>query len=194
MASDGYLEYTEAIRVDFHLPTSTRPMPLSDSLARILGAPPSVTPVTPTNVPTDPVAAIGTLYDSVFHIITLIAGILAVIYVIYAGVQYLMAAGNADKAKAARASLVNAVIGIIIIVSAYTIISLAIAVANGLSNTVAGKGSVENGTAPVSGASTGIGTGSGPAPAPGPALGATGTLCNAPTQCASNLCNLNICQ
>jgi hypothetical protein len=65
----------------------------------------------------------------VLDIVFLIAGVLAVIYLVYNGIQYITSAGNADKVKAARSGIINAVIGIIIIAAAYYIINFAIGLA-----------------------------------------------------------------
>ncbi len=58
---------------------------------------------------------------------TAVAGGIAVLYVIWAGVQYIMAGGSPDKTKAARARIVGAVVGIVLIMATYAIIRFAIA-------------------------------------------------------------------
>lgn len=50
-----------------------------------------------------------------------IAAILAVIYLIYAGVLYITAGGNPDAAKKGQQGIINAIIGIVIIVLAWVI-------------------------------------------------------------------------
>jgi threonine/homoserine/homoserine lactone efflux protein len=62
----------------------------------------------------------------------MIGGALAVIYLIWAGIQYIQAGGDASKAKAARASIINAIIGIVVILSTYTIIRFAGSIANNI--------------------------------------------------------------
>ena len=52
-----------------------------------------------------------------------VAGVVAIIYLIYSGILYLTAAGNPDAAKKGQQGIVNAIIGIIIIVLAYVIAS-----------------------------------------------------------------------
>lgn len=67
----------------------------------------------------------GTLEDLVGKIIGIllgIAGVVAVIYIIIGGYQYVTAQGNADAAMAARSTILNALIGLVIIFSAYAII------------------------------------------------------------------------
>jgi hypothetical protein len=51
-----------------------------------------------------------------------IAGILAFFYLVYSGILYITAAGNPDQAKKGQQGLINAVIGIIVIVLAYVIL------------------------------------------------------------------------
>ena len=58
---------------------------------------------------------------SAIDILLWVSGILAIIYLIYSGILYLTAAGNPDSAKKGQQGLVNAIIGIVIIVLAYVI-------------------------------------------------------------------------
>ncbi len=51
----------------------------------------------------------------------LLAGSIAVIYLIYGGVLYITAGGDAEKATKGRTALINAIIGIIIILAAFAI-------------------------------------------------------------------------
>lgn len=64
--------------------------------------------------------------NQVLGTVTLLAGIAAVGYLIYAGILYITAGGNQERTKQARAGIVNAIIGIAIIVAAYAIIRFAI--------------------------------------------------------------------
>jgi hypothetical protein len=50
------------------------------------------------------------------------SGVVAVIYIIWGGYSYITAGGDAEKAGAGRTTLVNAIIGLIIIFSAYAIV------------------------------------------------------------------------
>jgi len=54
--------------------------------------------------------------------ILIVAAIIAVIYLLYSGILYLTAAGNEANADKGRKGIVNAVIGIIIIVLAFVIL------------------------------------------------------------------------
>ncbi len=66
---------------------------------------------------------VTTLAEKVVNVILLIAGIAAVIYLIYSGILYITAAGNPDSAKKGQQGIINAVIGIIVILLAYVIIN-----------------------------------------------------------------------
>ncbi len=72
-----------------------------------------------------PEDAIKALYANVFRILTLIAGFLAIIMLIYYGILYITSAGDPTKAKTARAGIINAIIGVIVISAAYFIIRVA---------------------------------------------------------------------
>lgn len=50
------------------------------------------------------------------------AGVIAVIYLIYGGILYITAGGDAEKATKGRTALVNAIIGIVIITLAIVIV------------------------------------------------------------------------
>jgi len=57
----------------------------------------------------------------IINVVLLIAGILAVVYLIYSGIQYITASGDATKATAARTGIINAIIGIVVILLSYAI-------------------------------------------------------------------------
>ena len=48
---------------------------------------------------------------------------IAVIYLVYGGVMYITAGGNPDQATKARTAIINAVIGIVIVLAAYVIVT-----------------------------------------------------------------------
>jgi hypothetical protein len=51
-----------------------------------------------------------------------VAGIMAFIYLVYSGILYLTAAGNPDAAKKGQQGIINAIIGVIVIILAYVIL------------------------------------------------------------------------
>jgi|GEM_PF-1203938 len=71
-----------------------------------------------------PLLGSGTLNDLIGKIITavlIIAGVLAVFYLIWGGISYVTAGGDAEKASKGRVAITNAIIGIIIILAALLI-------------------------------------------------------------------------
>lgn len=73
-------------------------------------------------IPTGQGLGLVDLAVKVLQFLTLLAGIIAIFYLIWAGIQYITAGGDDDKAKKARAGIFNAVIGIVVIIFAYAII------------------------------------------------------------------------
>lgn len=66
----------------------------------------------------------GSLPDLINTIITVlgfVAGAIAVIYLVVSGIQYMTAGGNAEAATKARQGIINALIGIVIVVFAFVI-------------------------------------------------------------------------
>ena len=100
------------------------------------------------NVPATASEAIGNTYEAIKTILLLVAGGLAVLYVIWGGVRYITAAGSADKAKAARSSIINALIGLVIVMLAYLIVAFAQSVGNlvGSGNVLQAAGATTTGT------------------------------------------------
>ena len=66
----------------------------------------------------------------------LIGGTLAVLYLMWAGLQYITSAGSAEKAKTARGAIINAIIGIAVIVAAYFFIRIAVSLGNSIKASV----------------------------------------------------------
>lgn len=104
---------------------------LASAHALAADVPSAINPATAPDVTNaDGKAIFSNLAGSAIGIIELIAGILAVLFLIWNGIQYIMSNGDPEKAKKARAGIINAVIGIIIIVAAYYIIFFAIGLGN----------------------------------------------------------------
>lgn len=61
---------------------------------------------------------------AVFEILLTIVGVLSVIFIIYGGFQYLTSAGEPDKAKAGRTTIINALVGLMIAMLATAIVNL----------------------------------------------------------------------
>ena len=81
--------------------------------------------VSPLTVGTDSKSdSIGALVSTAVGWISLVVGILAFIYLIYSGILYITAAGNPDQAKKGQQGIINAIIGVVICIFAYTIVSV----------------------------------------------------------------------
>lgn len=62
----------------------------------------------------------------IVQVILIAVGILAVLYLIYGGVMYLTAGGEAEKASKGRTAITNAIIGIIIVMLSLAIYNFVI--------------------------------------------------------------------
>ncbi|HSX41762.1 MAG TPA: hypothetical protein VLE93_00240 [Candidatus Saccharimonadales bacterium] len=65
---------------------------------------------------------LNTLVGTIIGILLTIAALTAFIYLLIAGFQYITAGGDAEKATKARTGIINAIIGIIVILVAYVIL------------------------------------------------------------------------
>lgn len=100
---------------------------------------------------TNATGLISNLTDNLVGFLFLIGGILAVIYLLWSGLQYITAGGSPDKAKVARQGIINAVIGIVIMMATFAIIRFATGVGGFLSDAGSHKAS---GTSSSSGSSS----------------------------------------
>jgi hypothetical protein len=64
---------------------------------------------------------------SIVNILLVAAGMIAVIYLIIGGYQYVTAGGNSDSAANARTTILNALIGLVIIFSAFAVVNFVVA-------------------------------------------------------------------
>ena len=85
-------------------------------------------------------ATFSKIVQQVVNIVLFIAGAAAMLYMVYSGFQYVTAGGDDDKATTARKGLINAIIGLIIVASAYLIFGATRKAAN-----TAGTGTVTSG-------------------------------------------------
>lgn len=81
--------------------------------------PPSLEPITDAGAFSSPTLLITTLGE----ILVWLAGVIALAYLIYGGILYITAGGDAEKATKGRTAVINAVIGIIIVLLAIIIIN-----------------------------------------------------------------------
>lgn len=73
---------------------------------------------------TDFMQAAGPILLAVFEIILRISGILAIIFVIWGGIQYQLSQGEPERINKARSVIINALIGLAISISATAIVNL----------------------------------------------------------------------
>ena len=106
------------------------------TFAETASAAPAITPGPTTVSSTSIVSNLSDLTSKGMNALFLIGGVLAVLYLIWAGIQYINSAGSAEKAKSARGAIINAVIGVIVIVATFFFIRLAISLGNSISAAV----------------------------------------------------------
>ena len=68
----------------------------------------------------------GNFFGSLITIIFVIATILALIYLIYGGIKWVLSGGDKTKVDAARSSIVAAIVGLIIVFLAYFILNVVV--------------------------------------------------------------------
>lgn len=78
--------------------------------------PPSLNPLGPGD------RSLTEILLSVIQWFLFVAGFLAVLYLIYGGILYVTAGGDTEKATKGRTTIINAVIGIVIILVAFVIV------------------------------------------------------------------------
>lgn len=66
---------------------------------------------------------LSTALQRIASVMLILAGAIAVIYLIYGGILYITASGDAEKATKGRTAVINAIIGIIIILLALVIVT-----------------------------------------------------------------------
>jgi len=66
---------------------------------------------------------ITSLTTNIINLLTFIAGGIAVLFIVFGGYKYITANGEESKAKEARGMVINACIGLIIILASYTIVT-----------------------------------------------------------------------
>jgi hypothetical protein len=60
---------------------------------------------------------------AIIDILLRIGAIIAIVMVIYGGIEFITSNGNPDKASSARSTIINAIIGLVIAVTAATIVT-----------------------------------------------------------------------
>ena len=66
----------------------------------------------------------NTLIIDVIRLIFTLAGITAILFIVIGGFRYIISAGNGEQAEKGQQILVNAVLGLVIILLAYTLVAV----------------------------------------------------------------------
>lgn len=89
----------------------------------------------PDNVGVDPLAGQNTATQIIIRVIQIllaIAGLVAVIFLIVGGFRYIISGGNEETAETAKKTIINAIIGVVVIILAFVIVRV---IANALVST-----------------------------------------------------------
>lgn len=78
----------------------------------------------PTTVPGGLGGFIGRIALNVVEILAMLVGYIAVGMIIFGGFQYLTSAGSADNSKKAKTTITNAIIGLVLSLSAFAVTNL----------------------------------------------------------------------
>ena len=98
----------------------------SDPLSAICSTNPQSDTCKSYNASTNPITGTnGTLYK-ITTIVSTVAGIAAVFVIIISGVRYMTSGGDTQKVTAAKSTLIGAIVGLVIIVLAQTIITFVV--------------------------------------------------------------------
>ena len=76
----------------------------------------------------------------------LLVAVVAVLFLVFYGFQYITAGGDPEKAKKARSGIINAIIGIIVVALAFTIVHFAINTSGAANNLLDTGGASTNNT------------------------------------------------
>ncbi len=76
---------------------------------------------------------LGSLITNILKILLYVSGALAVVFIVIGGYQYVTSGGNEEAAEKGKKTLINSVIGLVVIILAYTIVTV---VANTLTKSV----------------------------------------------------------
>ena len=81
-----------------------------------------ILPQQPAGLPGNPSEGPSDLAQAIIQVILGFAGIVAVLFIIIGGFQYMTSAGNDELAARGKKTLVNAVIGLVLIIISYIIV------------------------------------------------------------------------
>lgn len=74
------------------------------------------------------------LIINIIKVLLFLSGMVAVLFVIVGGFWYITASGNEEQAEKGKTTLVNAIIGIIVVVLSYVIVNVIVNLVGGINN------------------------------------------------------------
>ncbi len=66
----------------------------------------------------------GNMFSSILNVVMLISAVLVFAFLIFGGIQWIMAGGDKTKAEEARNRITSAIIGLVIVAASYALINL----------------------------------------------------------------------
>ncbi|MDO8591308.1 MAG: pilin [bacterium] len=100
--------------------------------AQVVAPPPVAGNTALRPVESDGSSTLATLVGTVITIILWVATVAAIIYLLLSGFNYITAGGDQEKADTARKGIINAVIGIVVIMAAFFIFNAASTLGTGI--------------------------------------------------------------
>lgn len=79
---------------------------------------------------TTPTSQLDTLITTIINVLTVIVGVIAVIMIIVAGAKFITSNGDTSKVASAKSSIIYAIIGLVVVVLAQTIVHYVVNKAN----------------------------------------------------------------
>lgn len=76
---------------------------------------------TPTGVPAATFGSLSKAVSTIFNVVIMVAGIAFVVLFLVGGIQYLTAAGNEEQSQKAKKLLLDAVVGLVLVLAAWAI-------------------------------------------------------------------------
>jgi hypothetical protein len=112
-----FLKYLSVVAAGVTVPVLTLADNVQSGLNSISGVFPRSGPLAGAQTPQQLIVA-------VIQLMLIFAGIVAVLFVIIGGYFYVTSGGNAEQAEKGRNTMVNAIIGIIVVILSYVIINV----------------------------------------------------------------------
>lgn len=99
---------------------------------------PTFTPTGTITTSTSLSTIIGSVLQSILNFVYFFIAFAAVLYIVWAGYKYMTAGGDTKQVGEARTAILNAVIGLAIVMSAYAITSFAFSLGNAAGGAIGG--------------------------------------------------------